>query len=186
MTPTDNTFHSAFGDDVPEPKGRPLECTLCGSGSHNRSTCPWGAENYRMPPATAHTFQGKTWDEAVAYARSQDYSELELRVMAGMQNTARKLHSLEQARAMQNAHPPFLEELAAHLDGQEAPKPAPQLGTRPLGLDPLYAEALKRRLAERQALYSAVDAMAQAEPPSPPSRLRRVWRAIKTVVLGTV
>ena len=159
-----STQHDSRFDDEPEPRGRPIECTLCGSGAHNRSLCPWGAENYRMPPSKP---QGSLWDVAVKRGASQDYAEAELRILAGMQNTSHKPLILEQSRTMQNAHPPYLEELSAHLDSQQAPKPAPQLGKLP-NAAPF--------VLEREELA----ALCQPQPYAP-SRLRRVWRAVKVV-----
>lgn len=151
MTTADNTFHSAFGDDDPEPRGRPLECTICGSGGHNRSLCPWAVEVYRIP------------------------DETRLRILSGMQNMPRKPPTLAQARAMQNAHPPFLEELAAHLEGQEAPKPTPQ--PEPLSSPDLLSEMRQNELSRKPKAKQFT---------RPPSRLQRLWRALKTVLTGSV
>jgi hypothetical protein len=90
--------------------------------------------------------------------------ETQLRILSGMQNRAHKLPTLEQSRAMQNTHPPFLEELSAHLDTQRAPKPAPSLGRR------------------RQ------DSLENPPPQAPvaptPSSLRRVLSALRDTLFG--
>jgi hypothetical protein len=65
---------------------------------------------------------------------------------------------------MQNANWPLLEELSAHLDSQQAPKPAPSLGRR------------------RQD--SSANPPSQAPVAPTPSRLRLVLRALRDTLFG--
>ena len=77
-----STQNDSRFDDEPEPRGRPLECTLCGSGAHNRSGCPWESPEFRAPSGL--------FDRAVTMSAQTYYAEAELRILAGMQNTAHK------------------------------------------------------------------------------------------------